>query len=37
MGTLMLDWVNSTLAANPSKKFITMAHVYYGNNDFEQL
>ncbi len=33
----MLTWVNTTLAANPTKKFVTMAHVYYGNNFFEGL
>ena len=37
MALEMLDWVNTTLAANPSKKFVTMAHVYYGNNFFGEL
>ncbi len=33
----MLTWVNTTLAANPTKKFITQAHVYYGNNFYGEL
>jgi len=37
MALEMLEWVNTTLAANPTKKFVTMAHVYYGNNFFESL
>jgi len=37
MATNMLTWVNTTLAANPTKKFITQAHVYYGNNFYGGL
>lgn len=30
----MLSWVNSVLQANPNKKFMTLSHVFFGNNYF---
>jgi len=33
----MIDWVQTTLEANPDKKFITQTHVFFGNNYFEGL
>jgi hypothetical protein len=33
----MLTWLNDTLNSNPNKKFMTQAHVYYGNNYYEGL
>lgn len=32
----MFDWINSTLAQNSGKKFMTQAHIYPGNNYYYQ-
>ena len=30
----MIDWVKTTLDANPDKNFLTQTHVFFGNNWF---
>ena len=37
VATEMLDWVETTLAANPDKHFITQTHVFFGNNWYNSL
>ena len=37
MSDVMIDWVQEVLEANPDKSFITLTHVFYGNNFYMDL